>query len=390
VPAAFEAVFPPDDTGRLTFERFRYQAHLAFRFCLQAAVSQEVEAIVCEHFEDVAVQHADGWRLMQIKTRDAELGPWRLSDLLARRGALRALYRTHTALTELDGTGSCRLEARLEGAIARDDEARSLTPLGDGPTEAVLERCAERLQVTEEQVRAFVARVTVFDHEPPRDLIVAANLDLLSKAAPALTGQQLREIYKTVFERIQAAMEATLLADQFPAALLRPGNVGEAAAALVEAKRLSRELLVDLFGSLQATPALLRQITDPALLIATALERKLRLAGSPDDIVRDAQGLRAQAVIREVELASSSLSDPAPTLTDVRERLRLIGNSVAATVNADPPGPDVWAGVMSRLATERQAIDPAGIFHSDQMLLLGELCEVSDQCEFEWGVVSGA
>jgi hypothetical protein len=122
MPAGFEATFPPDDTGRVTFERFRYQAHVAFRFCLEAAAGGDVQAFVCEHFEDVAVQLIGGWRLAQIKTRDPELGPWRLSDLLARRGALRALHRTHQALAELDDTDTCRLEARLEGAIARDDE----------------------------------------------------------------------------------------------------------------------------------------------------------------------------------------------------------------------------------------------------------------------------
>ena len=385
MPAGFEAAFPPDDTGRVTFERFRYQAHVAFRFCLEAAAGGDVQAVVCEHFEDVAVELIGGWRLVQIKTRDPELGPWRLSDLLARRGALRALHRTHQALAELDGTDTCRLEARLEGAIARDDDARRLTPLGGGATSAIAVRCAERLEIDEDEAREFLGRVTVVDREPARELIQAVNLDLLSKAAPALTGQELRDTYKRVFERIETAMEGRLLADEFPAALVQPATAGEAAAALVRAKRLDFDTLVALFGALHAPPVLLRQISDPAALATSALEGKLRLAGANDPIVADAKNLRAQAAYRKAELLASSLFNPAAAIDDVRARLKLLGNSVVATVNAEPPGPGVWAAVMSRLGGEAQAVDPARLFGADQMLLLGELCEVSDLCQFGWG-----
>lgn len=385
MPAGFETVFPPDDTGRTTYERFRYQAHVAFRFCLEAATCGDVLAIVCEHFEDVAVERSDGWRLMQIKTRDAELGPWRLGDLLGQSGALRGLYRTHEALNDLNGgSHDCRLEARLEGALARGDQAEALTFQGDGATSDVIDRCAQRLEITAAEAADFLSKVTVIDHEPPREVVAAVMRDLLRRAAPGLSGVQVDAIYQTVFSKIEDAMEGKLLADQFPAMLVQPTTADEAAQKLVEAKRLDRDTLVDLFGELTASKALLDQIADPALLTATALERKLRLAGADDAVVEDAKTLRANAAIREAEILSASYSGQEALLGDVRARLTIVANSVAATAG-DPPGPTVWAGVMSRLPAEAQSVDQSRLFDADQMLLLGELCQMSDLCDFGWG-----
>jgi hypothetical protein len=385
VPAGFETVFPPDDTGRTTYERFRYQAHIAFRFCLEAATGGDVVAVVCEHFEDVAVERSHGWRLIQIKTRDAELPPWKLGDLLGKGGALRGLYRTHKALNDLNGgTHDCGLEARLEGAVARGDQAETLTFQGDGPTSEVVDRCAQRLDITAAEAADFLSKVTVIDHEPPRELIAAVMRDLLRRAAPGLSGVQVDSIYQTVFSKIEDAMEGRLLADQFPAVLVQPTTAEEAAQKLVEAKRLDRDTLVDLFGELTASKALLAQIADPSLLTATALERKLRLAGAEDAVVEDAKTLRANAAIREAEVLSASYSDQEAVLGDVRARLKIVANSIAATAG-DPRGPTVWAGVMNRLATEAQSVDQSRLFDADQMLLLGELCQISDLCDFGWG-----
>src|SRR5438445_24661 len=46
---------------------------------------------------------------------------------------------------------------------------------------------AERLDGTDEAVRAFLARLEILDGLPPRDCIHAVNLNLLGKVAPGLT-----------------------------------------------------------------------------------------------------------------------------------------------------------------------------------------------------------
>jgi hypothetical protein len=40
---------------------------------------------------------------------------------------------------------------------------------------------------------------------------------------------------------------------------------------------------------------------------------------------------------------------------------------------------------MSRLPAEAQSVDQSRLFDADPMLLLGELCQISDLCDFGWG-----
>ena len=84
---------PPDDTGADTFRRFRYQAHVIFRFCLDCALVGNVTSVLPEYFEDVALElSSNSWRFAQIKTRNPDQGPWTLADLLKKKGgALRSL-----------------------------------------------------------------------------------------------------------------------------------------------------------------------------------------------------------------------------------------------------------------------------------------------------------
>src|ERR671919_692299 len=93
------SVTPPDDTGSDTFRRFRYQAEVAFPFCLDTALIGNVISVIPEHLEDLAIEFADGsWRIIQIKTRDPGQAPWTLATLLGGDGgAFRSLLRTHRA-----------------------------------------------------------------------------------------------------------------------------------------------------------------------------------------------------------------------------------------------------------------------------------------------------
>src|ERR1035437_1260020 len=92
---------PSNDTGKSSFERFCYQAHIAFPYCLNCALGGDVVCVVAEHIEDLAVETNEGWRFLQIKTRDPEKGPWTLSDLTGKSGGLCSLLRAHRRLGAL-------------------------------------------------------------------------------------------------------------------------------------------------------------------------------------------------------------------------------------------------------------------------------------------------
>ncbi len=221
-----------------------------------------------------------------------------------------------------------------------------------------------------------------------RDVIKAHNLSLLRQAAPTWTGTQIEDTYERVFARIEAAMAGALLGDDFARVLALPSSATDQARALFKSKRLTRATLRQLLGDLD-DPTILSEISDPEALRTTQLERKLWRAGATEAIVHDAKQLRANAVRRELEIAATSLTDQTSRLADVQQRLLVIANSAAAVVDMTPPGPHVWAKARTEIDAARGTADPRSLFGKDAMLLLGELCEVSDQCRFGWTASAG-
>jgi hypothetical protein len=74
------------------------------------------------------------------------------------------------------------------------------------------------------------------------------------------------------------------------------------------------------------------------------------------------------------------------TLEDVRIRLSVIANAVASEVSGAEPGNLVWSALQTRIHEQRETLDQHAVFKRDPMLLLGELCEMSDLCMFDWGL----
>ncbi len=193
---------PPDDSGSTTLSRFIYQAHIAFSFCVDCALGSTVESVIPEHIEDIAVRQKGHWRFIQIKTKDPELGAWRLSDLLSESGGLRSLLRTRRVLGNLE----CSLELYLEGAVARGDPAEELTKIPSERSPALYGKVAPRLDMSAEECRNFLDRVRVHPRQPPRELVMARNLRILSGYAPGLSAAHLREIHDRVIGAIIQAM----------------------------------------------------------------------------------------------------------------------------------------------------------------------------------------
>jgi hypothetical protein len=106
-----------------------------------------------EHFEDVLIQYRDYWHLIQIKTRDPELGPWKLSDAIGESGGIKSLYRTFEALR----TQPIKLSLHLEGAIKRGDLLSNLENSSYNPREEKLvERVATALGIDADTCKQFL------------------------------------------------------------------------------------------------------------------------------------------------------------------------------------------------------------------------------------------
>lgn len=385
-----QEVIPPDSSGEDAFNRFRYQAHVAFPTCANCAGGHGVTSVICEHFEDVCVEEDGRVRFCQIKTRNPEYGLWRLADLCSERGAFRSLLRTHRALEGAEDEREFVYEVILEGTLEREDLIRQFPPAGSGFDDPLAKQVIKLMKPHTElrlaEARQFLERVQI-RRSHPRDAIVAINLQVLMKAAPGLSAADLQSVYERTIETICQAMSGSRV-QEWPA-ILFAAEQPDAAKASLKTKRLDQQVLAEVLGpALAGAVPSLQEITDPEALSASALEQKLRLAGAEPELIQQAKQLRANSTRREIELLSQTLkrSDIDAKLEDLRQRLLTAGvASLGLHGRADDsPAAAVFADLLGRLGDHPEHHDPASLYHQDPALLMGGICDLSDQCRFAW------
>ena len=376
------AAEPPDDTGSQTLQRFRYQAKVAFPYVLSCGLGGDEISVVPEHYEDLAIQYAERWRLVQIKSRDASRGMWTLSDLLASDGgALRSLYRAFTAMAETEAT----YELLLELPVSPHSLLHRLAGESTTDVHKLGSKVATALKIDASRARLFLARVRLLDPLPGRDHIDGVNLRLLLAHAPHLPAGACQRIYVAALDKIESAMRAESVGVPWPKYLALDAT--QRSAQVLAAKTLSRDVCEELFDGL-SPPAnrLLRRAVDHPSRRATTLETKMVLGGAPNTIVESAIRLRALAVATSYETACASNPDSGAYLEDLLERLYHRTIAIVEKHRATPyPATAIWNELMSVAAAEAAALDPNNLVGKDQMLLIGHVCELSDECRTGWG-----
>lgn len=382
-------VIPPDDSGRDAFSRFRYQAHAVFPACLKCATASGPTAVICEHIEDVCIEEADRFVLRQIKTRNPDYGGWRLTDLCLSSGALRSIVRAHRAIKDVEDDRNAVYEIQLEGFLARGDLIRNLSRPEPAPDEEVAKAVVKAFKDTDKlalkEAREIASRLVVFTANQ-REVIVAANHRLLAALAGHLPANELSEIYDRVVELICKAMEGTLAGDKWPKVLFAADRGAadgvDLADKCLDAETLCGPLKPAVTGQLPA----LAGLTESDLASATELVRKLRFAGAPRALIGQAKNVRAYASRREVELRARDLRGTIDTeLEDLDNRLLIAGAiSLGLHGSGTDPAAAVFADLMDRLGAQPETHDPRSLFHRDPMLLIGGVCQLSDECRYSW------
>jgi hypothetical protein len=246
--------------------------------------------------------------------------------------------------------------------------------------------CSRRLECTEAEAVSLLSRVTVHGMEPPREFIEDRNLGDLRHAAGHLPANELKMIYEATIDLLEKAMRAELFADAWPAVVLEL-EPAEEARQRAEAKRINRQRLAPILERLEGSDrALLARITDPDRLQASALERKMEAAGAPEMLIRQAKQVRAQASRRLAELRASSLHNVDNLLADLEFRLLSVAETSAAVVTATPAAPAIWRAIEERLETRPQEHDPRHVLSQEPLLLMGAICQYSDECKFRWRI----
>ncbi len=374
---------PPDDTGADVLERFRYQAQIAFPFCLSCYIGDEIVSIYMEHFEDLVIEYRQDWVFVQIKTRDAEFGPWKLTDCLSEVGGLRSLYRTYAAIKRDD----IRLSLHLEGAIKRQDLLNKLSSDYYDPTDIELvKKTASALEISIEESRSFLSLVSVVSNLPQRSSIAARNLRALGVIHPRATYRELENLYDSAISEILKAMSAELRPENIIKLIVRGDSADAVRQSRLASKQITRDQMISLLGVLkEASYPLLKSITDAHYLTATNLEIKLLTGGASAEVLSNAKQLRANASIQIAELNASGIYSP-DGFEDVSQRVITTSNATIQThVEENKPVVRAWDELLQRFMDQCNHLDPSRIFARDPMLLMGLACELTDQCVINWG-----
>jgi hypothetical protein len=202
-----------------------------------------------------------------------------------------------------------------------------------------------------------------------------------------MSANALKEIYDSAIKLLETAMTAQLLADRWPLAIVVASTREDALAGAAQAKRLDRSALDEAFGPLEGsdTPLLVGEI-DASLLRATGLERKLVAAGASENVLRRTKDLRARAGRRLEEVRAARRRGVDDQLEDLNNRLLTVAEAVTGSINTDRAANAIWLALLVQLMATPGACDPLHLLAQDSMLLAGQVCQLSDECRFEWGV----
>ncbi len=373
---------PADDTGTETLRRFRYQALITLPFCLSCALGNEILAVIPEHMEDIALRYANSWRFLQVKSRNPETGLWTLNRLIGDGGALRSLYRTHQRTLAVQAS----LEVVLEGAYSPSNPIHHLRPGEDHSHPQLVGPVASALEIEEADAISFLARVVLAPRPAYRDEAEALAQQLLHQQAPNLPHDLVSDIYVRLVGRIEDAMRAEPIGPEWPSYVTHPSDAPDEYAQRIAAKTLNRGILRETISPIQAAPrVLLRRIGD-AQVPVSSLERKMIVGGADKQLIADARSLRMNAVEHLERRMASEMFAEDERIEDLRERLLIHANSrYSLHSGAESPANQIWGDLMNHYATHAASIDPDRILDQDSLLLLGKLCDMSDECAFDWG-----
>jgi Cap4 dsDNA endonuclease len=375
---------PLDDSGSDTAARFRYQAEVMFPFCLVCGLGGEIEAVIAEHLEDIAIRLPASWRFIQVKSRNPEQSLWTLAMLLADGGALRALYRTHVQTLGVPAS----LELLLEGAINRRNLIAHLLRDGDRKHLQLLKAVAEGLEVGLTDAETFLERVTLLPAPQPRSAIRSENLRLLHEHNPDLDHKTIRNIYDLALAEIERAIRAESLGLEWPKYVVSTTEVPEPYGKTLAAKTLHRGVLKPMFKALTLPPTpLLVRVSELNSGVLSVLERKLMVGGADADLIDAARALRANSQIKILQAKAQGKANFDELVEDLHLRLETFAKS-RKTLHSQKnyPAVHIWNDLFERLCQSPDSFDRHNLVSTDGFLLMGQLCELAEVCRFDFGV----
>lgn len=372
---------PSNDTGADTLSRYMYQAYTAVPFCLECVSGGSILSLIMEHFEDLVIEYSDHWLFLQIKTRNPDLGPWKVSYAM---DGFKSLYRTFKATEDYPAIYSLH----LEGAIASGDVLNDLVPPNRDISAALKSKIMNGLGISEDECIDFLKLITVKPNQTSRQEIISRNICLLGHQSPTIPIGALRNIHQRLSEKILAAMARERVIDLLPKFIGHPSSLEDIQLEKIEVKRLTRDGLRIIMGPVIEGPfPFIKRLVDENLPQPSDLETKLLAAGAEDFVIKDAKNLRANATIIQTEILSAGVIDQGEEIENVSARLEVLVNAIVQKhMSKQNPVVHVWPELLSELANKAIFLDPNRIYRQDPYVLLGVACNLADECRTHWGV----
>jgi hypothetical protein len=194
-------------------------------------------------------------------------------------------------------------------------------------------------------------------------------------------------IYESLMSEVERAMRAESIGPNWPAYVTRHSDGDRDKQERLKAKRLTRELLIRKVAPLSSPPKkLLTKAVDSTTAHISPLETKLSMGGATDAIIQLARDLRASSQAHLFDYQATHLFANEDLIADLNQRLKVYAVSKAAQyASADKPAINVWNSLLTELTANAAGIDLQGIMNEDPMLLLGQICDLSDNCVVDWG-----
>ena len=273
----------------------------------------------------------------------------------------------------------------LEGATKSNNLIQKLKQ-GADRTDLVTP-VAKKLGIEESEASQFLERVILNDAPYPRSAINKVNYYLIHTHGPNLSQSEVSSIHKTILDEIERAMRGDALGTNWPSFLIHPATRPRDYEARLASKRLTKQNF-DSVASEFTKPArpYLRNLVSMGGGAITELVRKIQDGGGSEEMILEARNLMANARYyrKEKEILNSDLSEN--ILSDLRIRLTTYGLSSSGRFpNGQRPALQIWGDLLTTFTDNPANIDLDNYFGQDPMLLLGEACTLSDQCNFGWG-----
>lgn len=386
---ALSAIGPGDTSGSETFARYLYQCKVGVQRWLAMIDAPEDAFVLCEFIDDITTVTGEEIRFAQVKTRDR--GAWTAAKVLAKGGGVDALVRSFKLASGAEAVPPIKLELVLEGPEGTLSDTRTFFA---SPTAASREQrlALIKLGLPKKDIDEFLASLSIIRQYHARPSIDAVTIRLLMGLVPGHSAHT-ETLYKSLLDRVIAAhVGAAASADpEHPLALqLAPGSDWPET---IQAHRLTRAELLTMLPPVPALEAEQRRLLEAAnggALRMTDLEWKLRVAGAHDQTVARAKSRRSTASAR-LAARPTLTGEVDRDLVQLTDRLLEHAEAVTADVvgsaatpsHAARPAEVIYARLVQQ-TTQLGNLDRDRVLAGDGDLVLGLLCELSDQCWYPW------